>query len=78
MKTALEALNASVGGMGAVAPMTTGRRLANRPRRGKVLFRAYLDAARHEKQKAPASATNTPEAVTNIQEGNADGTNSRT
>lgn len=66
------------GGMGAVAPMQSPRRPYGASS-GRGTLPPHLGplAARPEKQKTPASATNTPGAVINIRERNADGTHCR-
>lgn len=70
--------NGSGGGMGAVAPMMAGKGPEGAFRRGQLRRPGSISTARPEQQKkTPASATNTPGAVTNIQEGNADGTHCR-
>ena len=66
------------GGMGAVAPMATTRRLPNPVGRGQLHRPGEVAAARLDQQKkTPASATNTPGAVTNIQGPNVDRTHCR-
>lgn len=70
------------GGMGAVAPMkrsvTAVEVLAHLPAcRGAQHLNDKACPACHAKQKTPASATNTPEVMTNIRTRNDDGTNCR-
>lgn len=64
-------------GMGAMAPMGTQKRSTSLPRRVYKPLLAKALPARHDKQETPASATNTPEVMTNIRTRNVDGTNCR-
>lgn len=68
----------SSGGMGGVPPMQARQRLSKpSDSAGNAVMRPRTPS-RPEKQKTPASATNTPEVMTNIQKGNVDGTHCRT
>lgn len=65
------------GGMGGVPPMQA-KQMPFQPSdsAGNAVMRPRTPS-RPEKQKTPASATNTPGAVTNIREVNVDGTHCR-
>lgn len=66
-----------VRGMGGVPPMMTQNMRAY-PVPPRVFEPVgYAKPSRHDKQKTPASATNTPEVMTNIRTRNDDGTNCR-
>ena len=67
----------SSGGMGGVPPMQA-RRWPSKPSdfAGNAVMRPRTPS-RPEKQKTPASATNTPGVMTNIREVNVDGTHCR-
>jgi len=67
------------GGMGAVAPMQSvwGSLGSDAGRVAPVPHDRAFPARYAEQKKAPASAPNTPGAVINIQEGNADGSDCR-
>ena len=67
----------SSGGMGGVPPMQARQRpFQPSDSAGNAVMRPGTPS-RPEKQKTPASATNTPGAVTNIREVNVDGTHCR-
>ncbi len=70
------------GGMGAVAPMKRSVAVVEvlaqlDASRGAQLLNCEACPACLDKQKTPASATNTPEVMTNIRTRNDDGTNCR-
>jgi hypothetical protein len=66
-----------VRGMGGVPPMMT-QNMRTDPVPPRVFESAgYANPSCHDKQKTPASVTNTPEVMTNIRTRNDDGTNCR-
>ena len=68
----------SSGGMGGVPPMQARQRsFKPSDSAGNAVMRPRA-SSRPEKQKTPASATNTPGGLTNIQKGNVDGAHCRT
>ena len=75
--SAVQPQRSSSGGMGGVPPMQARQR-PSQPSdfAGNAVMRPRTQS-RPEKQKTPASATNTPGAMTNIREVNVDGTHCR-
>lgn len=76
--SAVQLQRSSSGGMGGVPPMQAQQRLSKpSDSAGNAVMRPRA-SSRPEKQKTPASATNTPGVMTNIQKGNVDGAHCRT